>query len=149
MIQTVGGRSAHRRLPLDRLFRDYSYLPFNAFVGRRLLNPSPVFYDGFLYMGLGIGIAGLLTVMRSRLSWWPLHPVALPISTITYTDNYFFSVFIAWGIKALVLKFGGATLYRRTVPFFIGIILGEVVCAGTWVVVDFFTGMVGNMVYID
>ncbi len=136
-------------LNLDRLFQDYSYLPFNEFVGRRLLNPSPVFYDGFFYMGLGIGIAGLLTVMRSRLSWWPLHPVALPISTITYTDNYFFTVFIAWGIKALVLRFGGATLYRRTVPFFIGIILGEVVCAGTWGVVDFFTGMVGNMVYID
>ena len=43
------------------------------------------------------------------------------------------------------MKFGGATLYRRTRPFFIGIILGEAVCLGTWSLIDFATGKVGNM----
>jgi hypothetical protein len=89
----------------------------------------------------------LLTVMRTRLPWWPLHPIALPITTIWYTNAYVFSVFLAWGIKALVLTFGGAGLYRATRPFFIGIILGEVVAAGMWVLIDFSTGMVGNVVY--
>ncbi len=129
-------------LNLDRHFRDYAYLPFDAFVGPRLVKPSPIFYRGFLYTGLGAGIAALLTVLRTRLTWWPLHPVALPLSTIWYTDTYFFSVFLAWGIKAMVLKLGGAKLYQRTRPFFIGIILGEVVCAGGWVVVDYVTAIV-------
>ena len=88
-----------------------------------------------------------MAVLRTRLSWWPLHPVALPLSTIWYTDTYFFSVFLAWAIKALVLKFGGPKLYRGTRPFFLGIIVGQVVCACAWVIVDFFTGMTGNVVF--
>ena len=83
--------------------------------------------------------------LRSRLPWWPLHPVALPVSTIAYTHNYFFSVFLAWGIKALVLRFGGANLYRMTKPFFMGIILGEAVCLGMWIVIDSVTGKVGGI----
>ena len=135
-------------LNLDRHFRDYSRIPFDAFVGTRMLEPSPVFTKGMLYTGLGMGVAGLLTVLRMRLRWWPLHPVALPLSTIWYTDTYFFSVFLAWAMKAAVLKFGGATLYRRTRPLFMGIILGEATGAGVWVIVDYFTGTIANRIFI-
>jgi hypothetical protein len=83
--------------------------------------------------------------LRTRLPWWPLHPVALPVSTIAYTHSYFFSVFLAWGIKALVLRFGGANLYRATRTFFTGIILGEAVCLGMWIVIDSLTGKVGGI----
>ena len=116
-----GGRN------LDYWFRDVNdcALPFDEYIGRRLLSPSPIFYPGFLYTGLGVGIVVLMMALRSRLPWWPLHPVALPVSTIAYTHNYSFSVFLAWGIKSLVLRFGGANLYRMTRPFFMGIILGE------------------------
>lgn len=135
-------------LNLDRHFRDYSRIPFDAFVGSRMLEPSPVFTKGLLYTGLGMGVAGLLTLARMRLKWWPLHPVALPLSTIWYTDTYFFSVFLAWAMKAIVLKFGGATLYRRTRPLFMGIILGEATGAGVWVIVDYFTGTIANRIFI-
>ncbi len=138
---------AHGGLNLDRHFRDYSRIPFDAFVGKRMLEPSPVFTRGLLYTGLGVGVAGLLTMLRMRFTWWPLHPVALPLSTIWYTDTYFISVFLAWGIKATVLKFGGANLYRRTRPFFVGIILGEATCAGVWAMVDYFTGTIGNRIF--
>lgn len=136
-----GGRN------LDYWFRDVNdaALPFDEYVGRRLLDPSPVFYRGFAYTGLGLGLAALFMVLRTRLSWWPIHPIALPVSTIWMTEHYYFSIFLAWGIKALVMKFGGATLYRKTRPFFIGIILGEAVCLGTWSLIDFATGKVGNM----
>jgi hypothetical protein len=136
-------------LNLDRFFRDYSVLPFDAFVGSRILKPSPVFFQGFLYTGMGAGIAAILMLLRTRLTWWPLHPVALPLNTTAYTDLYFFSVFLAWGIKAVVLKFGGGMLYRKTRPFFMGIILGEVVCAGGWIIVDYFTGMFRNIVFAE
>ncbi len=134
-------------LNLDRFFLDYAIVPFDVFVGRRMLEPSPVFTRGFLYTAMGVGIASLLMVVRARFTRWPLHPVALPISTIWFTDVFFFSVFLAWAIKAVVLKFGGAAFYRRTRPFFIGIVLGETVCAGGWSVVDYFTGMIGNAIY--
>ena len=86
-------------------------------------------------------------LVRSAAAPTVTSKVALPLSTIWYTDTYFFSVFLAWGIKAMVLKLGGAKFYQRTRPFFIGIILGEVVCAGGWVVVDYVTGMTGNIVF--
>lgn len=138
---------AHGGRNLDYWFRDVNdaALPFDEYVGRRLLDPSPVFYTGFLYTGLGLGLAALFMVLRTRLSWWPIHPIALPVSTIWMTEHYYFSIFLAWGIKALVMKFGGATLYRKTRPFFIGIILGEAVCLGAWSLIDFATGKVGNI----
>jgi hypothetical protein len=56
-----------------------------------------------------------------------------------------FSVFAAFLLKSTVLKYGGPTLYRRTLPFFLGLILGEIVPAGVWLVIDSFTGMSGNV----
>ena len=147
-VMTLDLGYARGGLNLDRHFRDYSRIPFDAFVGTRMLEPSPVFTKGLLYTGLGMGVAGLLTLLRMRLRWWPLHPVALPLSTIWYTDTYFFSVFLAWGMKATVLKFGGARLYRRTRPFFMGIILGEATGAGVWAIVDYFTGTIANRVFV-
>ncbi len=138
---------AHGGLNLDRHFLDYARLPFDAFVGRRMLEPSPIFTRGFLYLGMGGAIAALLAAMRARFVWWPLHPVALPVSTIAYTDYFFINVLLAWGVKSLVLRFGGARLYRSTRPFFMGIILGEAVCTGLWIAVDYFTGTVSNMFF--
>ena len=55
-----------------------------------------------------------------------------------------FSVFIAWILKSLILKYGGLSLFNRLKPFFLGLILGEAVVAGTWVIIDYFAGMQNN-----
>ena len=64
--------------------------------------------------------AGVLTYLRSRFAWWPFHPAALafPVS------RYAFCLVIVWGVKTLVLRFGGVTLYRRSLPFWYGTIVG-------------------------
>lgn len=59
-------------------------------------------------------------------------------------DYVWFSVFVAWCIKAVVLKYGGPGLYRSTRPFFLGLIMGQVFVAGLWLAIDYFTGVVGN-----
>ena len=55
-----------------------------------------------------------------------------------------FSVFVAWAIKGAVLKYGGLALFERLKPMFLGLIFGEAVVAGFWVVVDYYTGMQGG-----
>jgi len=50
-------------------------------------------------------------------------------------------------LKSLVLKYGGVQFYRRSQPFFLGIILGQIVVAGVWVLIDLMTGMKGNSIF--
>ena len=50
-------------------------------------------------------------------------------------------------IKKLVLKYGGAGHYTRSQAFFLGLISGQALCNGTWLIVDYFTGKVGNAIF--
>ncbi len=54
------------------------------------------------------------------------------------------AVFIAWIVKGVILKYGGITLFNRLKPFFLGLILGEAVVAGVWVIIDYFADMHHN-----
>jgi hypothetical protein len=38
-------------------------------------------------------------------------------------------------------------LYRSTRPFFLGLIAGQFVIAGLWLLIDYFTGMTDNRVF--
>jgi len=46
------------------------------------------------------------------------------------------------------LKYGGVKLYRTLKPLFLGLILGQISCAGMWMVIDFFTKTSDNYIYI-
>jgi hypothetical protein len=51
-------------------------------------------------------------------------------------------------LKALVLKYGGVTLYRQLRPLFLGLILGHIFVSGFWVVFDYISGETGNRIPI-
>lgn len=120
--------------------------PFE-FVSTRLATPTPVNETGWLWTGIGAAFMALLMLARHRFLWWPLHPLGFPISAIGMTNYIAFSVFLAWLIKTVVLKYGGPKLYRATRPFFLGLILGQFVVAGMWLIIDYFTGMTDNNIY--
>ena len=113
-----------------------------------LLNtPTGPNWGGWLHTGIGAGVMALLMLARQRLLWWPLHPLGYPIGVIWAMNQIWFSIFLAWLIKVVVLTYGGAKLYRRTRPFFLGLIAGQFVIAGFWLCVDFFTGMTDSLVF--
>lgn len=85
---------------------------------------------------------GALMWLQYRLVWWPFHPLGFPISCVF--GKMWFSVFVAWVLKGSVLKYGGLKLFERLKPFFLGLILGEAVLAGFWVIIDYCTGMQSN-----
>ena len=122
------------------------HYPFN-FISRNIANGTPLNWDGWLWTAYGGAFMGLLTFLKQRLLWWPIHPISLPISTLYMTDMLMLSVFIAWLVKALILKYGGPKLFDRGKPFFVGLVVGQFTCMGFWLVVDHFTGMKGNIVY--
>ena len=120
--------------------------PFN-FVSRELNSPDGPDIGGWLATAAGGSIMALLMVARQHLTWWPLHPLGFAISTNAMTNYIWFSVFLAWLIKGLVLKYGGPALFQRTRPFFLGLIAGQFSCAGIWLLIDYFTGMTDNNIY--
>jgi len=49
---------------------------------------------------------------------------------VTAYDIIWGPLLAVWLVKVLVLRLGGVRLYRRLVPFFIGIIMGHYITAG-------------------
>lgn len=95
---------------------------------------EPTYFDfqKLLVWLFGVGEAGLLTVLNTRFASWPIHPVGLAFPSHTYG----FAIFVVWLVKALTLKFGGVVLYRRSMPFSYGIVVGYLLGVGASSVVD-------------
>ncbi len=70
--------------------------------------------------------------MKSRFLWWPFHPAGYVLTTGEGMVYSWFAVFISWALKFAVLKYGGVKGYRKAMPFFFGLILGEYTVACSW-----------------
>ncbi|MGB9596839.1 MAG: DUF6785 family protein [Candidatus Poribacteria bacterium] len=83
-----------------------------------------------------------LTIFRTHFIWFPLHPVGFVVSSSWGMNPFWFSVFLSWLIKYSILKYGGLKVYRRNIPLFLGLILGEFIAdagvsiAGTFLKVN-------------
>ena len=97
-----------------------------------LSNPGKPDYPAMAAMGAGFGLTMLLMSMRMKFFWWPLYPAAYPISSTWAMSFFWFSVFIGWIVKWVILKYGGLRIHRKAVPFFLGLILGQFVVGSFW-----------------
>ncbi len=89
----------------------------------------------------------VLTWLRQRFLWWPLHPLGYPMASTFAMRNMWFSVLVAWAAKSLVLRYGGVPVYERSRPFFLGLILGDFFNIAFWLVVEAFTGVQDHFLY--
>lgn len=83
---------------------------------------------------VGFGTTIALNSVRMKIGWFPFHPVGFAVSSSWSMNLLWFSMFIAWVVKLLMLRYGGLKLYRRALPFFLGIILGECVVGSFWTI---------------
>ena len=135
---------AHGGINLYGFF--FSSVPESVFkaLPPKLEAPTEVSLSGWNFTALGAGIMGLLSYLRYRFVWWPIHPLGFATGTFYIMNWVWFSILLAWACKSALLKLGGAAAYTRIRPFFLGLILGQVVVSGMWLVIDFFTGKTGN-----
>ncbi len=80
-----------------------------------------------LFAVIGFLFTALLSVMRIRFLWWPFHPVGYVISGSWETGRIWIPLIIASTVKWATLRFTGINGYRRSIPFFFGLILGDFV----------------------
>lgn len=84
------------------------------------------------HVAVGVGVMSFLSVMRLRYEAFPLHPVGFLMAYTLSLKWVWFSILLGYLAKGLVLKLGGAGLFRRLTPLFLGLILGEAAAAGFW-----------------
>ncbi|MBM3263599.1 MAG: hypothetical protein FJY97_09295 [candidate division Zixibacteria bacterium] len=77
-----------------------------------------------IFFGLGGAIAGGLIALRYAFPGWPLHPIGFAIAGSNVVRVVTFAIFLAWAVKVVLLRVGGVTLYKKTQPFFIGMLAG-------------------------
>ena len=99
-------------------------------------NPITLDWNRLLFLGIGTGVMALLTLLRSRLLWWGLHPIGYATSAMINTNFLAVPFFIAWAVKTTVLKVGGVQLYRKILPLFLGMMVGYVAGVSLCSVVD-------------
>lgn len=86
--------------------------------------------------GVGAVIAVFLMYMRSHFIWWPLNPLGFAIASNTWMAHFWGEFFIAWLIKAIMYRYGGVATYRKSVPFFMGMIIGQVIMSIISVIIN-------------
>lgn len=96
------------------------------------------------WLGVGVGLMSLFMVVRTRIFWWP-HPIGYAMwVNMQAIYQMWFSYFVGWLLKALVLKFGGQRAFLNGRRFFVGLILGECLSTIFWIIVAWLTGTSGG-----
>ena len=106
----------------------YARAAFNRLAGW-LYNPTETSISGMLYTTGGFVFAVSLLFLRWRFIQWPLHPVGYVVSSWWTFTGLWFPLLISWIVKRVLLSTGGVRLYRRSIPFFIGLVIGDVIVA--------------------
>jgi len=96
-----------------------------------------------LYLAIGAGVSGALSLLRLRYLNWPLHPIGL-LTCFSYpAQRIWFSIFLGWLAKVIIVRFGGSDMFKRARPLFIGLILGEAAAASFWLIVSIIRNSMG------
>lgn len=90
--------------------------------------------------GAGAGIVAILGCARLYFTAWPFHPLGVLTMATHPTGYIWFSFFLGWMLKFMVMRYGGSGLYARLKPVAIGLIAGEALVAGGFMLAN----LIGN-----
>ena len=123
---------------------NFTEYPFTRYAPRlydaivtKIKSPEPASWERMVLFGFGGFIFAILTALRYRLPWWPIHPVGFIITTTSILHEIT-SLIIVWLFKAIVIRVGGVSLYEKYRPLFFGIIAGR----ATGVLVSFVVDLI-------
>lgn len=98
-----------------------------------ITSPTLANGPGIVATLIGAGFTCGLMMLRNLFLWWPFHPAGYSISLGEWNMNwYWFSIFVSWLLKLLILRLGQVQAHRRAIPFFMGLVLGEFMVGGSW-----------------
>src|SRR5439155_25364308 len=110
-----------------KLNPDYSIVGATVQYDKENFNQS---FSSAAHITFGFGFTALLSFLRLRYTWLPLHPIGYLMLETFPSHHLCLSFFIGCLAKVLVLRFGGPRGYLNSRPFFLGLIVGESAAAG-------------------
>jgi hypothetical protein len=81
---------------------------------------------------VGAAIMLALAVCRQQVVWFPFHPVGYALAGTMSMEYLWCPFFVGWIIKAVLLRYGGITAYKKALPFFLGLIMGDYIVPTVW-----------------
>ena len=114
-------------------------LPFRMYAVRHQ-DPRMTDWHGVSFIITGAALTLATVILRARFYWWPIHPVGCLLMGTWVLYHLWFTCFLAWVIKGLILRYGGSSLYRKLRPFFLGLVLGGFLTPGVWAIIDLIVG---------
>ena len=81
-----------------------------------------------------------LSALRARFLWFPLHPVGYLAANSWGIHINWLSFFIGWLLNMLITRYGGLKTYRRLLPFFFGLMVGDILHEAFWGIITCVTG---------
>lgn len=94
------------------------------------ISPNLVFYI------IGAGWVAVSMVARRRIFWW-LHPIGFVMLVSWRTMVLWFPFFLGWLFKRVAIKYGGRHSFEKYRPFFIGLLMGELVSIFFWSIIAY------------
>ena len=125
-------------------------LPVWVFYRARGKNLEVGYFHKAQAIAMVVGLVLMTGLMVARSKWlrFPLHPLGYLIwcvvpahgafmqhATVKWVHLLWAPMFIAWLIKRTVIRYGGMRLYQRLLPFFLGLILGQLLMLVFWTLV--------------
>jgi hypothetical protein len=115
-------------------------VPFDSLVAM-LRNPVAPDWRGVGAVAFGFAVTAALMLLRTYFVWWPLHPIGYALANTNTMSSTWVPFLLAWLVKSLVLRYGGARMYRQLLPFFLGLIAGDLLGGGLTTLIGAFTGI--------
>lgn len=116
---------------------DYPFIriqrSFNE-IERLSLIPGKPDVPGVAAMVFAMGFTLALALWR-RLGLFGLHPVGYVLCNTFTMSSFIVPFFIAWAAKVSILRFFGHKTYRGSIPFFVGVALGDIVTQALWALI--------------
>lgn len=111
-------------------------------------NATPIQGTIMLKMGVSALIVILLALARNTWFGFPLHPIGyLFASSFALEWGMWNIIFVTWLIKSVVIKYGGLRVYRKSLPLFFGLALGDAVAHVIWGIALGLLGVKGATAY--
>ncbi|MBI2437627.1 MAG: hypothetical protein HYV36_02280, partial [Lentisphaerae bacterium] len=78
-------------------------------------------------LGFGLVITWALAALRSLFMWFPVNPIGYVLAPSHFMSGFWFCALLAWLIRLLILRLGGARMIRAgLVPFCLGMFLASI-----------------------